>query len=69
MSPFALPIPLSRVIVTKFNLIFFKFACFSPYLYEIMGKKHNKNTILDFFKNKNRVDLENNVISFISLHS
>ena len=33
------------------------------------GKKHNKNAILDFFKNKNRADLENNVISFISLHS
>ena len=33
------------------------------------GKKHNKNAILDFFKNKNRADLENNVISFIGLHS
>ena len=33
------------------------------------GKKHNKNAILDFFKNKNRADLENNVISFINLHS
>ena len=44
------------------------FTTYSRRAYD-QGKKHNKNAILDFFKNKNRADLENNVISFISLHS